>query len=286
MVLNNMVILSARNMIKPKKTQPESFEHLRIREHFYTFLPLDNKIEVLKKEYPIGDRIADIYCKLNNGKKIVVEIQHSMILVKDLIQRTKEYNENDCFVLWVFNGSSFERYPKIDENVRILGFEKWCHLLYRGRVYYINMTKSGIYSPVYPAHFAKYYEKKYSKSGFQFYHRSLTKKSLIPSFIPSLKIKTFKNMGFNLAGFYDDNVRNSCLSEITQFLKNYSTIETEVKKIKKLSPNQKILYLIMVIYGNKYGLNLLFNILNFLKIVSKKDYRYMSVIYRYLIKKE
>jgi len=280
-----MVILSGQLMIIPKKNEAESFEHLRIKDHFYTFLPLDNKIEVLKKEYPIGDRIADIYCKLSTGKKIVVEIQHSMILVKDLIQRTKEYNENNCFVLWVFNGSSFERYPKNEENVRILGFEKWCHLLYRGRVYYINMTKSGIHSPIYPAHFANYYELKYSKLGFQFYQRSFTKKSFIPSFIPSLKIKTFKNMGFNLAGFYDDNVRNSCLGEITQFLKNYSVIEKEVKKIKKMSPNQKMLYLIIGIYGNNYGLNLLFNILNYLKVVSKKDYRYMSVIYRYLTKK-
>ena len=93
-------------------------------------------------------------------------------------------------------------------------------------------------------------------------------------------------MGFNLAGFYDDNVRKSCLAEITQFLNKYSVLEKEVKKIKKMSRNQKLLYLIIANYGNKYGLNLLFNILNYLKVVSKKDYRYMSVIYRYLIKKE
>jgi len=189
-------------------------------------------------------------------------------------------------VLWVFNGSSFERYPRIEDNIRILGFEKWCHLLYRGRVYYINMTKAGIQSPVYPAHLANYYELKYSRAGFKFYHRSLTKKSFIPSFIPSLKIKTFKNMGFNLASFYDDNVRKSCLEEIIQFLKDYSVIEEKIKKIKKMSRNQKILYLIIGNYGSKYGLNLLFSILKYLKVVSKKDYRYMSVIYRYLIKKE
>jgi hypothetical protein len=148
------------------------------------------------------------------------------------------------------------------------------------------MTKAGIHSPVYPAHLANYYELKYSRAGFKFYHRSLTKKSFIPSFIPSLKIKTFKNMGFNLASFYDDNVRKSCLEEITQFLKNYGVIEREVKKVKKMSPNQKFLYLIISIYGSKYGLNLLFSILKYIKVVSKKDYRYMSVIYRYLIKKE
>ena len=92
-------------------------------------------------------------------------------------------------------------------------------------------------------------------------------------------------MGFNLAGFYDDNIRNTCLGEITQFLKNYNVIETEVKKIKKMTPNQKKLYLIIGIYGDKYGLNLLFNVLNYLKVVSKKDYRYLSSIYRYLNKK-
>jgi hypothetical protein len=93
-------------------------------------------------------------------------------------------------------------------------------------------------------------------------------------------------MGFNLASFYDDNVRKSCLEEITQFLKNYGVIEREVKKVKKMSPYQKFLYLIISIYGSKYGLNLLFSILKYIKVVSKKDYRYMSVIYRYLIKKE
>ena len=92
-------------------------------------------------------------------------------------------------------------------------------------------------------------------------------------------------MGFNLARFYDDNVRKSCLAEITQFLNKYSVLENEVKKIKIMSRNQKMLYLIISIYSNKYGLNLLFNILNYLKVVSKKNYRYMSVIYQHLINK-
>ncbi len=47
----------------------------------------------------------------------------------------------------------------------------------------------------------------------------------------------------------------------------------------------RILYLIISIYGDKYGLNLLFNILNYLKVVTKKDYSYMNTIFRYLIKK-
>ena len=269
-------------MIEPKLRESESFEHLRIKEYFYENLPLDNQIDEIKKEYPIGNRIADIYCKLANGKKIVIEIQHSMILAKDILQRTKEYNENNCHVLWVFNGSSFERYPKIEDNIRSLSFEKCSHMLYRGRVYYINMTKIGLSSPVYPLHFASYYEKMASKYGFRYYRRSPFKKSVIPSIIPSLQIKTFKNKGYLLAGFYDENVRQKCIKEINQFLGDYRNIDKEINDIKKLTPLQKKLFIILAIYGQQYGLQLIYNVLTYLKVVSKKDFRYLRIINQYI----
>ena len=271
-------------MIEPKLRESESFEHLRIKEYFYENLPLDNQIDEIKKEYPIGNRIADVYCKLANGKKIVIEIQHSMILAKNLLQRTKEYNENNCHVLWVFNGSSFERYPKIEDNIRSLSFEKCSHMLYRGRVYYINMTKYGIYSPVYPLHFANYYENKSSIYGFRYYRKSPTKKSVIASTIPSLQFKTFKNKGYKLAGFYDENVRKRCIQEINQFLSEYENIDKEINDIKKLNPHQKKLFLIMAIYGQQYGLHLIYNVLVYLKVVTKENFRYMNIINQYLTK--
>lgn len=268
-------------MIEPKIRESESFEHLRIKEYFYENLPLDNEIDVIKKEFLIGNRKADVYCKLINGKEIVIEIQHSMILTKDLIQRTKEYNENGCYVLWVFNGSSFERYPKLEDNIPYLSFEKCSHMLYRGRVYYINMTKYGIHSPVYPLHFANYYERKSSTYGFRYYRNSIKKKSVIPSNIPSLKFKTFKNKGYKLAGFYDENIRKRCIQEIKQFLIDYENIDKEIKDIKKLNPHQKKLFIIIAIYGQQYGLHLIYNVLNYLKVVTKEDFRYMSFTYQY-----
>ena len=269
-------------MIEPKLRESESFEHLRIKEYFYENIPLDNEIDEIKKEYPIKNRIADVYCKLVNGKEIVIEIQHSMILKRDLLQRTKEYNENNCYVLWVFNGSSFERYPKIEDNIRYLSFEKCSHTLYRGRVYYINMTKFGIYSPVYPLHFANYYEKKASKYGFRYYRRSPFKKSVIPSNIPSLQIKTFKNKGYLLAGFYDENVRQKCIKEINQFLGDYGNIDKEIDDIKKLNPRQKKLFIIIAIFGQQYGLQLIYNVLTYLKVVSKENFRFLNIINQYL----
>ncbi|NVM43861.1 MAG: hypothetical protein HWN79_03000 [Candidatus Lokiarchaeota archaeon] len=269
-------------MIEPKLRESESFEHLRIKEYFYENLPLDNEIDVIKKEYPIGNRIADVYCKLINGKEIVVEIQHSMILAKDLLQRTKEYNENNCYVLWVFNGCSFERYPKIDDNIHYLSFEKCSHMLYRGRVYYINVTKIGLYSPVYPLHFANYYERKSSNYGFRYYRKSLTKKSVIPSIIPSLQFNIFKNKGCKLAGFYDENVRKRCILEIKQFLGDYENIGKDISDIKKLNPHQKKLFLIMAIYSQQFGLHLIYNVLVYLKVATKGDFRYMSIINQYI----
>lgn len=269
-------------MIQPKIRESESFEHLRIKEYFYENLPLDNDIEIIKKEYPIGNRKADVYCMLGNGKEIVVEIQHSMILAKDLLQRTKEYNEKGCYVLWVFNGSSFERYPKIEDNIPCLSFEKCSHLLYRGRVYYINMTKYGIYSPIYSLHFANYYERKTSNYGFRYYRKSINKKSVIPSDITSLNFKTFKNKGYKLAGFYDENIRKRCIQEIKKFLIDYKNIDNELNDIKKLNPRQKKLFIIIAIYGQQYGLHLIFNVLNYLKVVTKEDFRYMSITYQYL----
>ncbi|MFX1448474.1 MAG: competence protein CoiA family protein [Promethearchaeota archaeon] len=269
-------------MIEPKLQESESFEHLKIKEYFYKNIPCDNEINVIKKEAPIGNRKADIYCQLANGKHIVVEIQHSMILTKDLLQRTKEYNENDCYVLWIFNGSSFERYPKIEDNIPYLSFEKCSHMLYRGRVYYINMTEYGIHSPVYPLHFANFYEKESSNYGFRYYRKSTNKKVVIPSSIPSLKFKIFKNKGYKLAGFYDENVKKSCIQEIKQFLVNYEIIDNEINGIKKLNPRQKKLFIIMMIYGQQYGLHLIYSVLTHLKLITRQDFRYMSIVQQYL----
>ena len=271
-------------MIESKKKESESFEHIKIKDFFYDNLPLDNKVKTIKLEYSIGNRIADVYCMLENGKEVVIEIQHSMILSKDLLQRTKEYNEHNCYVLWVFNGSSFERLPKIEDKIRILGFERSSHILYRGRVYYINMTKSGVHSPVYPLYFANYYEQKTSDYGFRYYKKSKTKKSVVSNEIPSLKLKLFKNKGYKLAGFHDDNIRKTCTETICQFLIDYENVEEKAKNIKKMKSHQKKLFIIIAMFGQQFGLYLLFDVLRRLKVVSKEDFHYMKVSYIYLMK--
>jgi hypothetical protein len=144
------------------------------------------------------------------------------------------------------------------------------------------MTKTGVHSPVYPLSFANYYEQKMSDYGFRYYKKSKTKKSVVPSEIPSLKLKLFKNKGYKLAGFHDDNVRKTCTETLGQFLIDYENVEERVKKVKKIKSHQKKLFIIIAMFGRQFGLYLLFDVLRRLKIVGKEDFHYMKVTYLYL----
>ena len=244
-----------------KKKEAESIEHLRIKEYFVENIPLVNDIAKITEEYYIGDRIADVYCELGNGKKIVIEVQHSMILAKDLIQRTKEYNENDCFVLWVFNGSSFDRLPRNEHWVRILNFEKICQKLYQGRVYYINMRKTGIHSPVYPLYFNTFYEKKALQNGFVYYRKSKTKKSVILGDISSLNFETFKNQKLKLARFRDENIREKSIRDIKRFLEDNPEIHRYLDSSTSNHISKKLLFALLGKFARTYNVDLIYDIL-------------------------
>ena len=269
-----------------KKKEAESIEHLKIKEYFIHNLPLDNDITTIMEEYYIGDRIADVYCELTNGKKVVIEVQHSMILVKDLIQRTKEYNENDCHVLWVFNGSSFDRLPRNEHWVRILNFEKTCQKLYHGRVYFINMRKTGVHSPVYSLYFNTFYERKSLQNGFEYYRKSKTKKSVILGDIPSLNFKIFKNQKLKLAGFQDESIRERCIKDILQFFNENPDIAKIGDQNNDTYIINKILYSVIGKFGKVYGVDLLYDILKHgLKLkINGENLHAMNKYHTYLVK--
>ncbi|GAG59702.1 unnamed protein product, partial [marine sediment metagenome] len=75
-------------------TPAESYFHRTIKLLLYKNL-YENDKSVVKRslEKYLGNRYADVYLKLNTGKEIVVEVQNSKITVKDIIARTKDYNE-------------------------------------------------------------------------------------------------------------------------------------------------------------------------------------------------
>ncbi len=269
-----------------KKKEAESIEHIKIKEYLARNLPLDNDITTIMEEYYIGDRIADIYCELTNGKKVVIEVQHSMILVKDLIQRTEEYNKSDCYVLWIFNGNSFDRLPRNERWVRILDFEKTCQKLYHGRVYYINMRKSGIHSPVYSLYFNTFHERKGLQNGFEYYRKSKTKKSVILGDIPSLNFKIFKNQKLKLAGFQDKSIRERCINDILQFFNKNLDICKNTVQINNNQNINKILYSIIGKFGKFYGIDLLYDLLKhrFKLKINGENLHAMNNYFVYLLK--
>ena len=105
-----------------KRQYSETIDHLLIKNFLTDNIPLENDVKKIDQEIKIGNRIADIFIELTNVKKIVIEIQHSRISKADLIQRTKEYNEQGLHVLWILDGTGpYDRKP---QNEPLIGMQK------------------------------------------------------------------------------------------------------------------------------------------------------------------
>jgi len=258
----------------------ESFEHLRIKKFLSENLSLNNDILEIKEEFPLGDRIADIYVKLASGKEVVIEIQHSKILEEDLIQRTKDYTEMGYYTLWLLDGLSHDRHPRIDE-VFASKAELFLHGIYKGRVYFLNASKfEGIISSVYPLHYTYLQEvRKARHGGYSYFRRSPTSKSLVPGLVPSLELTTFRNKGFKLAGFHDPNVKEQCLETMILALQNQEKILGTLKTVgKDATPKEKLLVFIILEFEPKFGFHLIYNVLRQLKAINKTEFSYLLKI--------
>lgn len=85
------------------KAVGESVEHANMKENFFKYLQKycpDLKVEMEKVLIP--GRRADMVIEENN-QTFVVEFQASKIETSELIARTKDYNESEIPVLWVFH---------------------------------------------------------------------------------------------------------------------------------------------------------------------------------------
>ncbi len=231
----------------------------------------------IDQEIKVGNRVADVYIELKNGKKIIIEIQHSKINKADLIQRTREYNQEGFHVLWVLDGEGpYDRTPKNRDVVFISLSEVEMQSLYKGRVYYINASEEGIKVPVYALHFSPYFQKKISANGIIHYKKSMNKRSSVLGKIPSLKLALFRHKGLKLARFLDENLKIKCTSEVLQFLEAVAAYRIRKPvKAKKLFPNGLFLGTLIIKFVNQFGLYLLFDVLRHLKILRIKDARYI-----------
>jgi len=263
-------------MSRSNITYPESIEHIRIKEFLYENIPLANRIKFIKQEYRLGDQIADVFIELVKGSKIVVEIQHTKILRKDLIERTKGYNKKDCHVLWILNGAgSYNKNPRIESGVPITKSEKELHSMFRGRAYYINMGKNGIEASIYALHFAPYFEKirRYEKYS---YKKSLIKRCIVWKDVESLELSVFKHKGFKLAGFLDPNLKHQCINDVVKFVDSFVTYQNKKRGMKEIKELKGLpLNLLIYKFYHKYGLYLLLDVLLYLKFITHQEIKYV-----------
>ncbi|MFX1268109.1 MAG: competence protein CoiA family protein [Promethearchaeota archaeon] len=252
----------------------ESVEHIKIKKYLYDNIPIVNSIKIIEQEHRIGDQIIDLFVELEDRKKIAIEIQHSKIYKKDLLNRTRNYNQKGIFVLWILNGNGpyYYRIPKNEQGVIISSSERELHSMYHGRVYYINMAKERIIAPIYALNFSSYYEKRKNQYGTIHYRKSSIKRSVVWNPIYSLRLHTFKSKGFQLARFTDQNLKLKCQNDLIRLLNAFVTYQCKTSRTLKI-PGLSLGFIIRK-FSKTYGTFLLFDILKHLKFLKSQDIKY------------
>ncbi len=252
----------------------ESIEHIKIKKYLYDNIPLTNPIKNIQQEYRIGDQIIDLFVELEDGKKIAIEIQHSKVYRKDLLNRTRNYNQKGIFALWILNGNGpyYYRIPKNEQGVITSSSERELHNMYQGRVYFINMAKERIIAPIYAVYFASYYEKRENQYGMIRYRKSSIKRSVVWNPIYTFHLHTFRSKGFQLARFNDQNLRLRCQNDLIRLLNAFVAYQCKTSNPPKI-PGLPLRFIIKK-FSKIYGTFLLFDVLRHLKFLKSQDIKY------------
>ena len=206
-------------------TKSESIYHKAIKQLIFKSVSEKNSAIIEKSlEKHFDNRRADVYFKLKSGEEIVVEVQNSKITVKDIRQRTEDYNKKNIFVLWILHGrgscAASPKFPKDIKDVKISMAENFLHKMYFGRVYYTNLSfvnnKTTVSSP-FALHFSPSWKKKNRKMFHSHYDTFLIKNVNFVNIL-SWNLLTVNYNGFKLARFYDKNIKSILKENIFQYI--------------------------------------------------------------------
>ncbi|MFX0022366.1 MAG: competence protein CoiA family protein [Candidatus Hermodarchaeota archaeon] len=243
------------NLLSTHSAKSESFYHKAIKRLFFKFISDSNKkiIEKSLEKY-VNNRRADVYFKLNSGEEIVIEVQNSKISVKEIIERTKHYNNAGMYVLWILYGNgACVASPKSAEDkndVKISIVENFLFGIYGGRVYYVNLKfyKDKItISPPFALYFS-YSSSKKNHRIFRSKYESYYIKNVNYAKISSWNLLCVDYNGYKLARFYDKNIKRILKEKVSAFYHITSeNHKTDKKLLKSICNNFK----------NKYGISLI-----------------------------
>lgn len=126
----------------PYQTEPETLEHRTMKKEIYDLLLKDNTFRYKHIEHKIGNRIADIFLILLDGTQIAIECQCSILSEKNIEHRTKDYTQNNIYVLWILGTKKYQKYTIKDktEVIKTKNIERWLHQLYSENVYYYDIN--------------------------------------------------------------------------------------------------------------------------------------------------
>ena len=248
-----------KDALKTYDSPQESYRHRIIKQLFYkAFNPDTNRaVQVCSLEKYFDSRRADVYVKFRTGKEMVIEVQSSKISAKEIETRTKYYNKKGIYVLWVLDGNGAiigsKKRPENRKDSAVSYAEKKLHSMYQGRVYYVNVIerkkKSTITVP-YALYFTpsdKYHANGYNTKYETFYVRNLNF-AFIQNYSEPLLIKN-KTNGYLIARFYDKNLKQTLITELTNYLhQSHSN-----KNFKKNKICKKIVLEILKAYGKEHG---------------------------------
>ena len=237
-------------------TPAESYTHKVIKQYLYDQI-FESNLNITERslEKYIGKRYADVYFKFQSGKEIVIEVQHSQISVREIIQRTNDYNKQGVYILWILHGEgscvAAPKYPVDSKEIKISMAESYLHKIYGGRVYYLNLkTRKGRITSL--DLFALHYVKPYKKSKrtlFQGRYSSFYYRDTLSASIRNLRMLTNIFAGNKIARFHDKNIKSDLKQDINKFITIYRPkINTEKKLVKRIEKTFRKRYGKFLIY--------------------------------------
>jgi hypothetical protein len=263
--------------------------HKAIKRLIFKYITKNcSNIKESSLEKHFGSRRADVYFKLHSGEEVVVEIQNSYISVKEVMDRTIDYNKKGVYVLWILNGKGnavgVSKYPENRRDMRISPVENILHSLYGGRVYYVNVNeytnKYAVTTP-YALHFSPSEKKPRDiyKDTFGYYF--IRDVNYMP--IPSWDLLCI-DYRFKIGRFYDQSAVNSLIERLDMFLEKIGkrkckNCQKRFKLFRRCSVenncsfksfrDKKLLKLIFEQFGDVYGPSIILDALY--RIAEDKD---------------
>lgn len=262
------------HLIPEIESKSESFAHKVIKNLFYRkILENDSNIIEASLEKYFETRRADVYFKFKSGEEVAVEIQNSPITSKEITARTKDYNNRGIYVLWIFYGDGkclgSPKSPNHIKNLKISPAEMRLHQLYRGRVYYVNITyqhEEFKTTPPYALHFS--FSDNFSPILFRKRFDSFFIRNVNYSAISNWNLLCTTYGNYKIARFYDRSVKNTLIESLRRFAIRNNVFRD--KSYSKLKNTKNFLKLVFNIFGDEYGKTIIIESL--LRLVNPKKF--------------